>query len=164
MAISTFSCSIRDGKWKMSISFRSAQLTLSLRTMPKDVRAAGIDQTARQRESPTRPPLAVTRRSGSSLKDGSHESIPFVRPYTNGASEVVSLPVDAATMRGDGPSAGLRDDEVMDADGWVKKRVEKVFKRKDRDKDKDRDKTARPWEGSLSKALGYFRVNLGTLG
>lgn len=50
----------------------------------------------------------------------------------------------------------LDDDEEMDNDGWVRKKAAKVLHRKDQEEKK-------PWEGPVGKALGYFRVNLGTL-
>lgn len=122
------------------------------KTMPKDIRTAGIEELPRQRQQPYRPPIPTSK--------SSHDSLPFSHPYTNGASEIVRFPDDAVTVAGNGSASSNATDEEVDKGGWVRKKVDKVFSRKD----SDRNASPRPWDGQVSKSLGYFRANLGALG
>lgn len=75
-------------------------------------------------------------------------------------------------MKGGSASVQLEDDEEMDEEGWVRKKAKKIAKKA---KDKGRGVAgmgsasgygsgsgtgSKPWEGQVSKGLGYFRVNL----
>lgn len=100
--------------------------------MPKDIRNAGIQDLPRQRRQPFRPPLPSKASSGSR----SHEPKAFSPPYTNGASEIVTLPADAELSDVDEPMPG---------------------------KDRRPNPAAAPWKGEVVKSLGYFRANLGAL-
>lgn len=128
------------------------------RTMPRDVRSAGIDGLSHQRQQPFRPPLPGKISSSSSSRSFLHEPIPFSPPYTNGASEIIQLRHDEVGSNGTGPIFGLAEDEETDGGGWVRKRVDQVLQRKD-----TRQSYNPPWIGPVSKSLGYFRANLGSL-
>lgn len=137
------------------------------RSVPTDIRNAGIDlhfsrlsQTPSHRSSPT-----IRRVSRNNLRKPSHESINFSPPYTNGASELVHLPEEAmsqaAPVRISG--GGLEEDEEMDEEGWVRKRIRKVSQ-SIRVPPAKVPKRPSPWEGSgVSKGIGYFRVNVGAI-
>lgn len=69
----------------------------------------------------------------------------------------------------------LEVDEEMDEKGWVRRKVRRLTtKRKNGSREDSGGKEGgeakpanggRPWDGiGLQKGLGYFRVNLGTLG
>ena len=128
------------------------------KTMPKDVRAAGIQEQLHNRQQPSRPPLPANASSGSKSGNSVHESIPFSRPFTNGASEAVYL--DASTLNGDREAYDNVSDEEIDRGGWVKKKVDQVFQRRDN----PQQSSPRPLEGPVTKSLGFFRANLGALG
>lgn len=101
-------------------------------------------------------------------KKESHEAIPFSVPYTNGASEMtqwcdtprVSSPVPQLDSRLDGGALIGSDEEINDG-GWVKKKLKKL-KRGDEGSGSESKKVKMSGEGG--KGLGYFRVNLSTLG
>lgn len=82
------------------------------RSTPIDIRNAGLEIAKRNQPRPSNsiPPRKPSHQS-------SHESINFNRPYTNGNSEPVFLPVE---------SPDIMDDEEVSADGWVKKKVNKL--------------------------------------
>lgn len=118
----------------------------------------------------------------------SHEAMPFSRPYTNGASELVQLSDDdegssrpqgsqaqAVRIQGGGGGGGrphLEEDEYEDKHGWIRKKIRKVTrgsgptaKPADTPGGQSGPAGKEPWEDmGLSKALGYFRVNLASLG
>jgi hypothetical protein len=68
-------------------------------------------------------------------------------------------------LKGGSTSVQLEEDEEMDEEGWVRKKAKKIAKKA---KDKGRGVAggigsgagSKPWEGQVSKGLGYFRVNL----
>ncbi|ORX40679.1 peptidase family C78-domain-containing protein [Kockovaella imperatae] len=120
----------------------------------------------------------------------SHEAMVFSPPYTNGASEFVKVdapspedsdedieasvsandPTPADGRHGDSndsfehelePADRIRDDEQVSKGGWVRKKAKAMAPFA-----LVRDSSKPLWEdgpGGLSKALGYFRVNLSKL-
>jgi hypothetical protein len=140
--------------------------------------------------APSAPPLrtdnstssfssASTRQSAA--VSSSHESLSFSPPYHSGGDNFVSLPDQpvqrgagaggaggaggASGLKGGSTSVQLEEDEEMDEEGWVRKKAKKIAKKA---KDKGRGVAggigsgagSKPWEGQVSKGLGYFRVNL----
>jgi hypothetical protein len=138
----------------------------TFRSVPKDLRTAGIDHLREVRSSagPSRSeniPGRPTKKLSASRRS-SHDAITFSPPYSNGASQLVALPSDASSLRMAGGSQAQTpaSDEEIDEKGWVRKKVQNVLKRSHGDL-----MGPKAWESGgstsdLRKALGYFRVNM----
>ncbi|ORY26720.1 peptidase family C78-domain-containing protein [Naematelia encephala] len=123
------------------------------KSIPKDLRAAGLERLETTSTSSSRPGLLTQPDGTRTSSSQSHESINFSPPYTNGRSELIDLPSDCQTMRG-GTQIRLQEDEEMDDGGWVRKKF----------KPKREKASATRWDTDIGKALGYFRVNVSSLG
>lgn len=126
------------------------------RTIPKLARAAGINHLKERSTTGEAGPSRPSKRSRAVEQSGhqKYEALPFRRPYMNSEWSTADTPEDAQTMRGG--SIHVADDEEVDDEGWVRKKVSKV---------KDAlGRRSKDGEGDSSKVLGHFRVNLSALG
>ncbi|WWD19554.1 hypothetical protein CI109_104015 [Kwoniella shandongensis] len=143
------------------------------RTMPKDIRSAGLVELVTQRAkapppqaetapAPVPPPPHGMLRKRSSQT--THEAMPFSPPFTNGRAEIVET--DSPDLSSDhnglnhprgggtgGDSFVLSDEEITPS-GWVRKKMKK---------NSSGGGVTTTTSLSTTKTLNYFRVNLGGL-
>ena len=107
------------------------------RSVPKTLRSEAISRLAAPPK--IKPRLQAEPGLRRSLTE-SHETLRFSRPYSNGASEIITptleVSVPPRSVNGDdgvnrlnGGSALLESDEEMDQGGWVRKKIAKSVKR-----------------------------------
>ncbi|KAK8853139.1 hypothetical protein IAR55_003840 [Kwoniella newhampshirensis] len=138
------------------------------RSMPKDIRIAGLSDLGYQRAKVSQPlidtppvtaaptaPGILRKRSSQST----HQTRPFSPPFTNGRAEIIEsdqFQVESSAGEVDHMRGGTRKDSLVQSDeevspsGWVRKKTTA--------RDNESNTTSSP-----VKTLHYFRVNLGNL-